>query len=85
MKSITKFGNEKGKLMIVIRGLYGLKLNGSSWRDMLGDTLLDLGYKHSKAGIDVWMKPETKLKTGKEYYAYILLYVDDLLHTNPDT
>ena len=43
-----------------------------------------LGYKPSRADMDVWMKPEPNLKTGEEYYAYVLLYVDDLLHIHQD-
>ena len=46
---------------------------------MLAETLLDLVYKPSIAYIDVWMKTDTKPQNFKEYYAYVLVYVDDFL------
>ena len=52
--------------MILIRDLYVLKSSRSAYKSMLSETLLDLGYKTSIADMDVWMKPKTKPKTGKE-------------------
>ena len=52
---------------------------------MLSDAIIDLGYKASIADMYIWMKPETNPKTGKQYYAYVLVYVDDLFHLNHDT
>ena len=53
---------------------------------MLAQTLRDLGYVPSKADPDVWLKAKTK-PDGTEYYAYVLVYVDDVLHPHhdPDT
>ena len=53
---------------------------------MLAQTLRDLGYVSSKAYPDVWIKSETK-PDGTEYYAYVLVYVNDVihLHHDPDT
>ena len=53
---------------------------------MLDHTLRDLGHVPSKADPDVWLKAETK-PDGTEYYAYVLVYVDDVirLHHDPDT
>ena len=76
----TEFGSDKGKVMIIVRALYGLKSSGAAWRAMLAESLSDLGYKQSRADMDVWLKPETNPVNGEEYYAYILVYVDDLLH-----
>ena len=44
-----------------------------------------MGYKPSQADQDVWLRPATT-EDGHEYYEYILVYVDDLLHVshNPD-
>ena len=46
----------------------------------------DLGYVSSKADPFVWLKDKTK-PDGTEYYAYVLVYVDDVLHPHhdPDT
>ena len=71
--------------MIIYRALYGLKSSGAAWRLMFAQTLSDLGYTSSKADPDVWLKAETK-PNGDEYYSYVLVYVDDVLHLhyNPD-
>ena len=66
--------------MMVTRDLYVLNLSGAAWIAMIFETLLDLGYKTSRAYLDVWMKPKTNPQTGKEYYAYVLVYVDDFLN-----
>ena len=52
---------------------------------MLAQTLRDLGYVSSKADPDVWL--EGKKIDGTEYYAYVLVYVNDVLHLHhdPDT
>ena len=53
---------------------------------MSDHTLRYLGYASSKADPDVWLKAETK-SDGTEYYAYVFVYVDDVLqhHHDPDT
>ena len=53
---------------------------------MLAQTLIDIGYVSSKADPDVWLKAETK-PGGTESYAYVLVYVNDILHLHhcPDT
>ena len=53
---------------------------------MLAQTLRDLGHVSSKAYPDVWLEAKTK-PDGTEYYAYVLVYVDDVLqlHHDPDT
>ena len=50
---------------------------------MLAQALRDLGYVSSKYDPDVWLKAETK-PGGTEYYAYFLVYVDDVLHLHHD-
>ena len=53
---------------------------------MLAQTIRDLGHESSKAYPDVWLEAKTK-PDGTEYYAYVLVYVDDVLHLHhdPDT
>ena len=46
--------------MLVVRALYSLKSSGAAWRQMLAETLRDLGYVSSKADPDVWLKAKTK-------------------------
>ena len=53
---------------------------------MLAQTLRDIGYISSKDHPVLWIKVETK-PDGTEYYEYVLVYVDDVihLHHDPDT
>jgi hypothetical protein len=74
-----EFGDEhKGKIVIIIKALYGLKSSGAAWRAHLAEVLNDLEYTSSLADPDVWYRPETKTD-GMHYYAYVLVYVDDIL------
>ena len=50
---------------------------------MLAHTLRDLGYVSSKAGLGICLKSETKYDST-EYYAYVLVYVNDVLHLHHD-
>ena len=70
--------------MIVIRDLYDLNSSGSAWRDIIDERLIYLGYKLSREDMDFRMNTETNPQTIKEYYYYVLVYVDDFLHLNHD-
>ena len=78
-----EFGSDAGKLMIVVRALYGLKSSGAAFRALLAETLYDIGYTPSKADPDVWLRPAVK-PDGFEYYEMILCYVDDVLSISHD-
>ena len=69
--------------MLLVRALYGLKSSGAAWRQMLAQTLKDLGYVFYKADPDVWLKAKTK-PDCTDNYAYVLVYVDDVLHFHHD-
>ncbi len=74
-----EFGaSRKGRPVLIIKALYGLKTSGAAWRAHFAETLHALGFKSSLADPDVWFRPECK-PDGFEYYAYILVYVDDIL------
>lgn len=73
-----EFGEEKGKLFIVRRALYGLKSASASFRAFMASRLDEMGFKSSMADPDVWMRPAIK-PDGSEYYEYLLMYVDDIL------
>ena len=80
------FGPEnKGKYAVIERALYGLKSASKSWRLHFADTITKiLGYKPSYADNDVYIK-ECMRESGKKYYSYLIIYVDDVLciHHNP--
>ncbi|KAI2499334.1 Reverse transcriptase (RNA-dependent DNA polymerase) [Fragilaria crotonensis] len=73
-----EFGSEAGTIFIVRKALYGLKSAGAAFRSLLADTLMDMGYRPTKADPDVWIRPATK-SDGFEYYELVLCYVDDIL------
>lgn len=75
----TEWGENAGKPVLVVRALYGLKSSGQAWRSHLADTLKNtLGFTSSLADPDVWYKASTK-PDGTKYYAYLLIYVDDVI------
>jgi len=74
-----KFGPDSGKSAIVVRALYGLKRSGASFRNHLADCMTHFGFTPCLADPDLWMRPEVRPSDGVSYYAYVLLYVDDIL------
>ena len=79
-----EFGGDAGKRAIIVRALYGLKSAGASFRNHLADCMRHLGWESCKADPDVWLKPEVRPDDGHKYYAYCLLYVDDILVVHHD-
>ena len=79
-----EWGEHKGKPVLVVRALYGLKGSGQAWRSQLADVLKNvLGFTSSLADPDVWYKPNTKAD-GSKYYTYLLIYVDDVICIDTD-
>ena len=74
-----EFGDDAGKRAIIVRALYGLKSAGASFRNHLADCMRHLGWESCKADQDLWFKPEVRKEDNFQYYAYCLLYVDDIL------
>ena len=44
-----EFGSEAGTIIIIKKALYGLKSDGTAFRSLLVDTLMDIGYRPTKA------------------------------------
>ena len=59
-------------------------LEFKSYRSLIDERLIYLGYKLSREDMDFRMNTETNPQTIKEYYYYVLVYVDDFLHLNHD-
>jgi Reverse transcriptase (RNA-dependent DNA polymerase) len=78
-----EFGSEAGTIFLIKKALYGLKSAGAAFRSLLADTLMDTGYKPTKADPDVWLRPAVK-SNGFEYYEMVLCYVDDILSISHD-
>jgi hypothetical protein len=79
-----EWGADQGRVVVIVRALYGLKSSALNWRNHLADILHNnMGFTSSLADPDLWFKPSID-PNGKEYYSYILVYVDDLLIIDHD-
>ena len=55
------------------------------WRNHISDVIGNaLGFKYSLSESDLWTKASIT-SSGSKYYAYILVYVDDILIIDKDT
>ena len=79
-----KFGDDAGKLCVIVRVLYGLKSSGAAYRNHFAETLLEMGFESCYVNADVWRRPRQK-KNGDKYREYILTYVDDCLLVSEET
>jgi len=79
-----EFLDEKGKVFIVRRALYGLTSAPQAFRSFLAEHIEDLNFFPSEADPDVWMRPAQRAD-GTEYYEYVLCYVDDILCISADS
>jgi hypothetical protein len=80
-----EFGDDAGKRALIVRALYGLKSAGAAFRNHLAECTNHLGWHPCRADRDLWMKAETRPDDGVSYWAYILIYVDDIVcvHNGP--
>ena len=74
------FGEDNaGKTAVVVRALYGLKSAGNAWREYFATFVMaELDFDPTTADPDVYRRPEVD-NDGKEYYSYLIIYVDDVL------
>jgi hypothetical protein len=79
-----EFGYDAGKPALIVRALYGLKSAGVAFRNHLSECMKNLGWNPCRADRDLWMKAETRPDDGVLYWAYILIYVDDILCVHHD-
>ncbi|MGH7955002.1 MAG: reverse transcriptase domain-containing protein, partial [Gloeomargaritales cyanobacterium] len=70
-----EFGEHVGKLVEIIKALYGLKTSARQFHAHLADSLRSLGFKSTRFNPDVWYRDRGD-GTG---YDYICTHVDDLL------
>jgi hypothetical protein len=79
-----EFGDDAGKRARIVRALYGLKSAGAAFRNHLAECMKHLGWDPCRADRDLLMKAETRPDDGVLYWAYILIYVDDILCVHHD-
>ena len=73
-----KFGQDEGKLFIIVMALYGLKSSGSAFREFISEQLDEMGFRSSISDPNLWIRPVTR-PYGKQYYEFILVYVHNLI------
>ena len=85
-----EFGIYKGRVVVVVKALYGLSSSAAAWASAIRELMRDLGFLPCKADGDVWMQPavdtsslgateEDGLPAGEKYYKYVLIHTDDVL------
>jgi hypothetical protein len=79
-----EFGDDAGKRALILRALYGLKSDGANFRNHLAECMKHLGWNPCRSGRDLYVKAETRLDDGFLYWAYILIYMDDILSVHHD-
>ena len=76
---VTEFGLENlGKVALIKRALYGVKVDGRDFWLHLGSCMDFLGFVSCRGDPDVWRRAATK-QNEEKYYECVLLYVDDCL------
>ena len=73
-----EFGQEAGSIMLIKMTLYGFKSSGAAFRSKLSGVTHGLHYEPTKAGPDVWIRPDIK-PDGTEYYEMVLWYEDNVI------
>ena len=79
-----ELGEHKGKVVVIVRALYGLKSSGARFREHMANTLWTMGFVSTKADPDVWIRKGCK-PNGDKIYEYVLCYVDDILFGGLDS
>ena len=79
----SEFGSNTGKVILIVRALYGLKTSGAAFRFFLAETFDEIGFKLLYADPDVWIHPAMK-DNGFKYWELFLCYVNNLLYVHED-
>ena len=90
-----EWGALEGRVVVIVRSLYGLKSAGAAWAAALRQVMRDLGFFPCRADGDVWMRASVDTTFGGErslgatndqgqpdghwYYEYVLIHTDDIL------
>ena len=74
----TRFGQYKGRVIVIIHALFRMPSGESKQRYILYKIMIDLGFTPCITDPDVWIRAATKLE-GFEYCEYVLIHTDYLL------
>jgi len=76
-------GTDKGKVVVIVHALYGLKSLGVRWHEHMANTLQNARFKSCLADLDIWFRPAIKLY-GTKIYEYVLCHVHDIIFQGLD-
>jgi Reverse transcriptase (RNA-dependent DNA polymerase) len=65
-----ELGFDAGKVVVIVRALYGLKSSGARFREHMAQTLRDARFESCKADPDVWLRKAQKAN-GTKIYEYV--------------
>ncbi|MGH3055959.1 MAG: reverse transcriptase domain-containing protein, partial [Gaiellaceae bacterium] len=68
-----EFGEYNGRIVLLLRALYGLKTSGNKWHMHFADSLRSIGFKSSVVDPNMW------LKRVDTWYEYICTHTDDFI------
>ncbi|MGH7954585.1 MAG: reverse transcriptase domain-containing protein [Gloeomargaritales cyanobacterium] len=74
-----EFGEFAGRIVILLRSLYGLKTSGNEWHAHFADALRSIGFKPSLVDSNLWMRQV------KKWYEYICTHTDDFVIASKET
>jgi hypothetical protein len=82
-----ELGDDAGKRALIMRASYGLKSTSAVFMNQLAECMKHLGWSPCRVDRGLWMKAEAHPDDCALYWAYILIYVDDILcvHHDPGT
>jgi hypothetical protein len=82
-----ELGDDAGNRVLIVRALYGLKSSDTAFRNHISECMKYLGWIPHHDDGDLLMKKETFPADVTMQWAYILIYVDDILcvHNGPST
>ena len=72
-------GEDAGSKAIMVWDLYVLKSAGAAFRNHLADFMHHLGLFICPVNLYLWINPMVRREDGFDCYAYILIYVDDVV------
>ena len=79
-----EFGEDDGRKDIVVQSIYVFKSAGSTFWNRLADCMHHLGFLPCPADLYIWMNPMVRPDDGFNYYANVLMYVDDVMVIHHD-
>ena len=80
-----EFGEDAGRKAIVVQSFYGLKSAGATFWSHLENWLHHLAFLICPSNLDIWVKPMVRPEDGFDYYAYVIIHVEDVMVIHHDS